>query len=60
MSTLLDESTSTTKSAGPREGAFGNARALACRECGHEVVLGPSYACPECFGPSRWPTTSRP
>jgi threonine synthase len=34
-----------------REGAFGNARALSCRECGHEVDLGPFYACPECFGP---------
>src|SRR4029079_3201662 len=34
-----------------REGAFGNARALSCRECGHEVELGPFYACPECFGP---------
>ena len=34
-----------------REGAFGHARALSCRECGHEVELGPSYACPECFGP---------
>ncbi|GAB7002889.1 threonine synthase [Nocardioides sp. AN3] len=34
-----------------REGAFGNARALSCRECGTEVELGPSYACPECFGP---------
>ncbi|MDN7120342.1 threonine synthase [Nocardioides sp. ChNu-153] len=34
-----------------REGAFGNATALSCRECGHQVELGPSYACPECFGP---------
>ena len=34
-----------------RNGAFGNATALSCRECGHEVPLGPSYACPECFGP---------
>jgi threonine synthase len=34
-----------------REGAFGNARVLSCRECGHEVALGPHYACPECFGP---------
>jgi threonine synthase len=34
-----------------RDGAFGHARALSCRECGHEVALGPSYACPECFGP---------
>ncbi|MFC7361789.1 threonine synthase [Nocardioides astragali] len=51
MSTLLDENTATTPAKGLREGAFGNARALACRECGHEVALGPSYACPECFGP---------
>src|SRR5690349_16791434 len=34
-----------------REGAFGNAKALSCRECGHLVELGPHYACPECFGP---------
>src|SRR3954453_23854052 len=34
-----------------REGAFGHARALTCRECAHEVALGPFYACPECFGP---------
>jgi threonine synthase len=34
-----------------REGAFGHATALACRECGHRVALGPHYACPECFGP---------
>jgi len=34
-----------------REGAFGHARALSCRECGHQTELGPFYACPECFGP---------
>ncbi|MEP9363582.1 threonine synthase [Nocardioides sp. CN2-186] len=34
-----------------REGAFGSAVALSCRECGHQVDLGPFYACPECFGP---------
>jgi threonine synthase len=34
-----------------RDGAFGNARSLSCRECGHEIALGPQYACPECFGP---------
>jgi threonine synthase len=34
-----------------RPGAFGNATALSCRECGHRVDLGPQYACPECFGP---------
>ncbi len=48
MSTLVSETaTSTTH----REGAFGSARALSCRECGHELALGPHYACPECFGP---------
>ncbi len=26
-------------------------QALSCRECGHQVELGPFYACPECFGP---------
>ncbi|MGH3355409.1 MAG: threonine synthase [Nocardioidaceae bacterium] len=34
-----------------REGAFGNATALVCRECGHQQRLGPFYACEECFGP---------
>jgi threonine synthase len=34
-----------------REGAFGNATALVCRECGHQQALGPFYACEECFGP---------
>ena len=36
---------------GLREGAFGNATGLSCRECGHRSPLGPHYACPECFGP---------
>jgi len=40
-----------TEKAVLREGAFGNAEALSCRECGHRVDLGPHYACPECFGP---------
>jgi threonine synthase len=47
MSTLVTENRTTTH----RDGAFGHARALSCRECGHEVELGPHYACPECFGP---------
>ncbi|MFT4264766.1 MAG: threonine synthase [Nocardioides sp.] len=38
-------------SATVRDGAFGNATALSCRECGNEIELGPFYACPECFGP---------
>jgi threonine synthase len=37
--------------AGLRHGAFGHATSLSCRECGHQVALGPHYACPECFGP---------
>ncbi len=46
----VDVGETTTKPA-LREGAFGNARSLSCRECGHQVELGPFYACPECFGP---------
>jgi len=51
VSTVVSETRPTTSSSVLREGAFGNARALSCRECGHEVALGPHYACPECFGP---------
>ncbi|NHC15269.1 threonine synthase [Motilibacter deserti] len=32
-------------------GAFGNAVALSCRECGTRFELGAAYACEECFGP---------
>ena len=53
VDTALTDSSRTTESGAPvtREGAFGNATALSCRECGHRVDLGPHYACPECFGP---------
>ncbi|EGD42279.1 threonine synthase [Nocardioides sp. WG-D5] len=44
-------SAATTETKGLREGAFGNASALSCRECGNQIDLGPHYACPECFGP---------
>ena len=30
---------------------LGPARALSCRECGHEVPLAAEFACTECFGP---------
>ena len=30
---------------------LGPARALSCRECGHEIPLAPEFACPQCFGP---------
>ena len=48
MSTVIAEQPTTRTL---RERAFGNARELSCRECGHTVALGPHYACPECFGP---------
>ena len=37
----------------PSSTAFdlGSARALSCRECGHETPLAPEFACPQCFGP---------
>src|SRR3954467_12597863 len=44
-------STAVAEKAALREGAFGHAKGLSCRECGHQVGLGPFYACPECFGP---------
>jgi threonine synthase len=57
------ETSTPTTSTGTREGAFGNAVALACRECGHRTALGPHYACPECFGPLEvayeFPTVTR-
>ncbi len=49
MSTLVE--TTTGSHTGLREGAFGNAVHLVCRECGATVELGPHYACLECFGP---------
>src|SRR6476620_9663199 len=30
---------------------LGPARALSCRECGHETPLAAEFACTECFGP---------
>ena len=40
-----------TPGTGLRDGAFGNARNLVCRECRATQPLGPFYACQECFGP---------
>jgi threonine synthase len=34
-----------------REGAFGHATHLTCRECTATQELGPFYVCAECFGP---------
>ncbi|MGH3457457.1 threonine synthase [Aeromicrobium sp.] len=49
MSTQATENVSAATP--PRDGAFGPARSLVCRECGTERELGPFYACYECFGP---------
>ncbi|RJQ80523.1 threonine synthase [Pseudonocardiaceae bacterium YIM PH 21723] len=46
-----------TVTVGAPEGAnnttlnLGNAKALSCRECGHQVPLAAEFACAECFGP---------
>ncbi|MCL2542665.1 MAG: threonine synthase [Nocardioidaceae bacterium] len=49
--TQATDNVSSAGESGPREGAFGNAVGLACRECGNRIALGPFYACPDCFGP---------
>ena len=35
----------------PRSLDLGPARALSCRECGHQVPLAAEFACAQCFGP---------
>lgn len=52
MSTgTLSAGTETSDGTVLREGAFGHATGLVCRECGATQPLGPHYACLECFGP---------
>ena len=52
MTTTLSTDTTTTPAEHtPRDGAFGNATELRCRECGSTIPLGAHYACLECFGP---------
>jgi threonine synthase len=42
---------------------LGAARALSCRECGHQIPLAAEFACGECFGPLEvayeYPTITR-
>nr|MCW2728498.1 threonine synthase [Aeromicrobium sp.] len=47
MSITAETSTRTTL----RDGAFGHATELVCRECSATQQLGPYYVCRECFGP---------
>ena len=44
MTLVADRSATTTYDLGP-------ARALSCRECGHETPLAAEFACSQCFGP---------
>jgi threonine synthase len=44
MTTTVDARTSAAFDLGP-------ARALSCRECGHQIPLAAEFACSECFGP---------
>jgi threonine synthase len=41
----------TTTVGSPTTYDLGPARALSCRECGHQIPLAPEFACAECFGP---------
>src|SRR5580765_7502107 len=49
--TITNTPTASAPTDGLREGAFGPARELVCRECGTTRPLGQAYACAECFGP---------
>ncbi len=52
-SSVIDSDVIEKKTSTPvvREGAFGHATGLACRECGATQELGPHYVCADCFGP---------
>jgi threonine synthase len=41
----------TTTVGAPTTYDLGPAKALSCRECGHQIPLAPEFACAECFGP---------
>ncbi|MCL3817713.1 threonine synthase [Aeromicrobium wangtongii] len=47
----MSTTTAQTSTRTIRDGAFGYATGLACRECGETQDLGPYYVCRECFGP---------
>lgn len=57
MSITVDQTTTDQAAPTPtgtttiREGAFGHATHLVCRECGATQDIGPHYVCIECFGP---------
>jgi threonine synthase len=43
--------TLTADASAPSSYDLGAARALSCRECGHQIALAAEFACPQCFGP---------
>src|ERR687890_863437 len=43
--------TLTASSPAPAALDLGPARALSCRECGHQIPLAAEFACPQCFWP---------
>lgn len=51
MSITAPPTTATSDGSSLRDGAFGPATGLVCRECGAARPLGPFYACDDCFGP---------
>jgi threonine synthase len=51
VSITADTTAAETATTTLRDGAFGHATHLTCRECGATQELGPYYVCAECFGP---------
>ncbi|MFC5675871.1 threonine synthase [Aeromicrobium endophyticum] len=51
MSLTADRTAAAPASTSIREGAFGHATDLVCRECGATQDIGPHYVCTDCFGP---------
>jgi threonine synthase len=51
VSLTADRTAPAPSSTSIREGAFGHATDLVCRECGATQEIGPHYVCTDCFGP---------
>jgi threonine synthase len=51
VSITADRTAPAAASTSIREGAFGHATDLVCRECGATQDIGPHYVCTDCFGP---------
>jgi threonine synthase len=51
VSITADRTAPASASTSIRDGAFGHATDLVCRECGATQDIGPHYVCTDCFGP---------